>query len=48
MLWPDKPLEKCAGSLSERGIGLWNWLDHDVAKFKSIDADTTKHSQDAC
>ncbi|GHC65262.1 TIM barrel protein [Neogemmobacter tilapiae] len=40
MLWLDRPIEWRVSRLHEMGfgIGLWNWLDHDLAKLAATGA----------
>ncbi len=40
MLWQDKPIDWRCAKLNEMGfqVGLWNWIDHDLAKLKASGA----------
>lgn len=43
MLWLDRPIEWRAARLTEMGlgVGLWNWLDHDLGKLEAVGANYT-------
>ncbi|SES22257.1 hydroxypyruvate isomerase [Tranquillimonas rosea] len=40
MLWRDRPIEWRCAQLDEMGfeVGLWNWVDHDLAKLEASGA----------
>ncbi|SDF27311.1 hydroxypyruvate isomerase [Salipiger thiooxidans] len=40
MLWRDRPIEWRCARLDEMGfeVGLWNWVDHDLAKLEASGA----------
>lgn len=40
MLWLDKPIEWRCAKLHEMGfqVGLWNWIDHDLARLEASGA----------
>ena len=43
MLWIDKPFNWRVSRLTEMGfgVGLWNWIDHDVDQLEKIQANYT-------
>lgn len=43
MLWTDKPFDWRVSRLTEMGfgVGIWNWIDHDVDKLEKIKANYT-------
>lgn len=43
MLWTDKPFDWRVSRLTEMGfgVGIWNWIDHDVNQLEKIKANYT-------
>ena len=43
MLWTDKPFDWRVSRLTEMGfgVGIWNWIDHDVDQLEKIKANYT-------